>query len=461
MKKGSTSNPDNHIDQEIADQKKIISSAQNNVRRSIKALEKLGINVSERHNVLVPGTPTTPENSKSLLKKAIRESGKVSVYCGITVCKYICKFCRYYNRTGPLENLEQMAGDDVEDIVIEMQRVADELGMQNKIKTPSIYIGGGTPTLLSKGSMRKLFDKINEIYEVGNDTEITIECTPDTITADKINALRQIRVNRISMGVQRLNDEWLKFMNRKHSSADVFQALKLLNESGIKYNIDLMYGFDGQTIESFCKDIVEILKYSPEEMTLYRLETQKRTDDKNIKVLRSNSELTYSMQEAGRMILNHNGYIEGPDGWFTRKDVKRAQVYEDRWKKQIPLLGFGPEAYSYSKYQQHTNKPFRDYREAIKNNGPILDTKRVFEYVGNQQEMRRIVFELKSHFETSFDGAYKQFFESLSNAGLGDIQENNNIKTFQLNKYGIIVVEEIMRALIEQKITKKILNKEF
>ncbi len=239
-------------------------------------------------------------------------------------------------------------------------------------------------------------------------------------------------------------------MNRKHSSDGVFQALKILNESGINYNIDLMYGFNGQDIQSFCKDIVEILKYSPEEITLYRFETQKRTDDRDIRISRSNSELIYSMQEAGRLILEKNGYIEGPDGWFTRKDVKRSQVYEDRWKRQIPLIGFGPEAYSFSKYQQHTNKSLIKYKEAIRQKDLTLDEQRIFEYIGNQQKMRKIVFELKSHFETVFDNSYKFFFESLAVNGLGDIYEENNFKIFKLNKYGIIVVEEIMRVLIEK-----------
>lgn len=418
-------------------------------------MDSLGIEVPERHNVLVPGTPTNPETSKSLLKKAVQESGEVSVYCGIAVCPYICKFCRYYNRTGPLKDLEQMAGEDAEDVIIEMQNVARELDEQGKIKATSIYIGGGTPTLLSKESVRKLFDQINDCYEVNNNTEITVEGTPDTITNDKLEALKELGVNRIAMGVQRLDDEWLKSMNRKHSTDDVLQALKLLNESGVNYNIDLMYGFDDQDIQSFCRDIVEILKYSPEEITLYRYEPKKRTDDRDIKVLKANSELTYSMQEAGRLILQKNGYVEGPDGWFTREDVKRSQVYEDRWKKQIPLLGFGSEAYSYSKYQQHTNKSLFKYKEAIKKNDLTLDEQRVFEYVSNQQEMRRIVFELKSHFETTFDEGHKQFFESLVTANLGNIHEEDNNKIFKLNKYGIIVVEEIMRVLIEKNSNQK------
>lgn len=435
-------------DQEI---EKIISEAQNNVAKTLEALDTLNINVPERHNVLVPGNPTMPENSRSLLRKAIEEGDEISVYLGITVCPYVCKFCRYYNRTGPLKDLEQMAANDIDDVVKEMEIVDQDLKLLKKVRANSIYIGGGTPTLLSKENMNGLFENMQKFYDIDSDTEITMECTPDTIDDKKIETMKNLGVNRISMGVQRLDNEWLQSMNRKHSVSDVFNTLELLNKNDIKYNIDLIYGFEGQSIESFCGDLNQILKYSPTEITLYRFEDQKRTDDRDIKIKRSERNLIYTMQETGRIILENNGYLEGPDGWFTRKEATKAKVYEDRWKKQIPLLGFGAEAYSFSKYQQQTNKPFRQYKEAIQNDQEILDIKRIYEYTNQQANIRRMVFDLKSKFETNFDKDHEKFFISLSNTGLGDIVKKKNDKEiFKLNKYGIIAVEEIMRVLVEE-----------
>ncbi len=404
----------------------------------------------ERHNVLVPGTPTTPENSKLLLKEAVEEDSEVGVYLGITVCPYICKFCRYYNRTGPLKDLDKMAASDVDDVIKEMEVVDRKLELPKKPKINSVYIGGGTPTLMSKDSMQKVFENLQKFYDISKDTEITMECTPDSVDEEKIKTMKKLGVNRISMGVQRLNDDWLKSMNRRHTVSDVFSTLELFNKNGVNYNIDLIYGFEGQSVESFCDDLNEILKYSPAEITLYRFENQKRTDDKSIKIGRSSREPIYIMQEAGRIILLSHGYTEGPDGWFTKKGMKKAKVYEDRWSKQIPLLGFGPEAYSYSKYQQHTNKPFRQYQEAMQENEEVLDTKLTYKYTGKQADIRRMVFDLKSKFETSFETDQEQFFISLSDAGLGEITEADNKKTFKLNRQGIIVVEEIMRVLVKE-----------
>lgn len=428
---------------------KIISDAKNNVSKTLEALDYLKINVPERHNVLVPGTLTMLENSMSLLEKAIEENESVSIYIGNSVCPYICKFCRYNNRTGQPENLGQMAADDIENIIKEMEIVNEKLKFSEKIKTSSIYIGGGTPTLMPKESMQKIFENIHKFYDIDEETEITMECTPDTINQEKIETMKNLGVNRISMGVQRLDGEWLKSMNRKHSSSDVSGALELFNQNNIHYNVDFIYGFEGQNVESFCDDLNKILKHNPPEITLYRFEDKKRTDDKEINIQRCDRESAYIMQESGRIILENNGYIEGPDGWFTKKGTKQAKVYKDRWNVQMPLSGFGPEAYSYSKYQQHTNKPFAEYQEAIKNSKEILDTERTYEYAEQQTDIRRMVFNLKSKFETSFNIDYDNFFSSLSAAGLGDITSKDS-RIFRLNRTGIIAVEEIMRVLIEK-----------
>lgn len=424
----------------------VISYAKELAARAAKSLAELGIDVEERHNVLVPGTPTTAERSKDLLKKALNESGnKASIYMGLDVCPYICKFCRYSNRTAKKEKLPEMIEESLRNLVKEMDIAVERLSPDEKIKASSIYIGGGTPSSMSQEQMAWLFDSLKKNFSINSGTEITMECAPDAIDGDKLLAMEKLGVNRISMGVQRLDDGWLLKMGRCHSSKDVLEALRLFQNNGMRFNVDLMYGFSGQNIELFAADLLKILEYEPTEITLYRLEDQKRTDDKKIEVEKADRKSTYAMQETGRVILTNSGYTEGPAGWFTKKGFSKAEVYEDRWNKQIPLLGFGPGAYSFSKYQQHTNKPFMEWQEAIKRGQEILDVERVYEYSNNQIGIRRMIFDLKSNFETNFDAGQRSFFSSLVKAGLGELMGGNG---FRLNKCGIIAVEEIIRVLI-------------
>lgn len=276
-----------------------------------------------------------------------------------------------------------------------------------------------------------------------------MESTPDTVNDEKISLMKKMGVNRISMGVQRMDDEWLKEMGRKHTSADVLKALDTFNRNDMRFNVDLIYGFEGQSVESFCKDLLRLLESKPSEVTLYRYENQKRTDDRSIKTVERNQnrEDIYAMQEAGRQILQSLGYTEGPDGWFTRPGVNRAKVYDDRWKNQKPMIAFGAEGYSFSADQQHTNKKHVEYHDALKKGDSLLDDKRVYEYLGEQKDLRRMVFDLKSTFQTDFNEEERALFSGLADKGFGTIENNNH---FKLGNKGIIVVEEIMRVLVDK-----------
>lgn len=265
------------------------------------------------------------KNSRALLQKAIKESGEISVYAGISVCPYVCKFCRYSNRTAKKGKLHQMLEESLRNLTTEINIATGRLSSTGKITVSSVYIGGGTPSLMAEDQMRKLFDNLEKFFNINGETEITMECTPDTITQEKLKIMKNLGVNRISMGAQWLDDEWLKSMNRRHSVAQVFKALALFNQNDIKYNVDFIYGFGKQGVESFCDDLNKILEYRPTEITLYRFEDKKRTDDKNIKIQKAGRKATYTMQEAGRIILGNNGYTEGPAGWFTKKDAKKRE----------------------------------------------------------------------------------------------------------------------------------------
>lgn len=224
----------------------------------VKTLDELGIEVEERHNVLVPGTPATVERSEDLLREAIKENNdKASVYASINVCPYRCEFCRYNIRTADdSENLPQKVEESLENLIKEMDMTKEHLSLDEKIKASSIYVGGGTPTLMSDEQMEKLFENLQKNYDINSQTEITMECTPDTMNIDKLSIMRKLGINRISMGVQRLDDEWLSKMGRGHNSEDVLKSLQLFKNENIRFNIDLIYGFEGQSIESFTNEVI-------------------------------------------------------------------------------------------------------------------------------------------------------------------------------------------------------------
>jgi coproporphyrinogen III oxidase-like Fe-S oxidoreductase len=292
----------------------------------------------------------------------------------------------------------------------------------------------------------RLLEVCRDSFRITPETEISVEGTPDALTPDKVNSLLDLGVNRLSMGIQRLSDEWLIRMGRGHQVADVLKALETLQGSAVRFNVDLMCGFDDQTVSEFLRDLETVISYDPHEITVYFLEGKFQLSGKDLKGVKPADPFTaYLMWETGRELCQKHGRQEAPMGWWLRPDIPRSKVYVDRWLDQVPLVGFGTGAYSFSRYQQYTNLTGSNHKEALAEQVLPIDKARTFSYSPAQQELHRMAFDLKSVFITQI-GVEKTFFKGLEKAGLGKLDDN----TFQLNRAGIVVVEEIMRALIEK-----------
>lgn len=142
----------------------------------------------------------------------------------------------------------------------------------------TVYIGGGTPSLLPQRSLNQLFHCLKENFIFSNHAEITVEANPGTLDESKIGALLSLGVTRISIGVQSFNNDELKSLGRIHSSDDAVRAVELLNTAGLgNYSIDLMYGIPGQTMETWGETVSHALALSPCHISAYELTPEKKT----------------------------------------------------------------------------------------------------------------------------------------------------------------------------------------
>lgn len=157
------------------------------------------------------------------------------IYIHIPFCKSRCIYCGFYSTT-----LLDLRKKYINAVCREMEL------RKNYIREPfsTIYLGGGTPSLLDEAELTKLFLYINNVYDVDRNAEITMECNPDDITPEFTNMLSRLPINRVSMGAQTFADSRLRLLHRRHNSDEVKHAVKLLREAGIKnISIDLMFGF--------------------------------------------------------------------------------------------------------------------------------------------------------------------------------------------------------------------------
>ena len=210
----------------------------------------------------------------------------------------------------------------------------------------TIYIGGGTPSMLSEEQLQRLFDTID--YSKAD--EITLECNPDDITPDYASVIGRLPVNRVSMGAQTFSDARLRFLRRRHSSADVRHAVTLLRKAGIgNISVDLMYGFPDETIDEWNDDITRALDLDVEHISAYSLMYEENTPLHKIlcegKIAEIDEELSSAMYSTLIDRLTAAGYEHYEISNFARPG-RRSRHNSSYWTA-IPYIGIGAAAHSF------------------------------------------------------------------------------------------------------------------
>ena len=242
----------------------------------------------------------------------------------------------------------------------------------------SLYLGGGTPSLLSNRQMGTLMNTLLTHFAFAHDTEITIEINPDDVTADKLAFLRSFGVNRISMGVQSFNDEELLFLKRRHTASVAEKAIDLVRSSGFKnYGIDLMYGLPGQTEDTWMKTLKHALTFEPTHLSCYQFTLEERTPYGQLKA-EGKLRLAGECEERKLFLLTSNylkskGFIH-----YEISNFARTQKYESRHNKKywqhIPYLGLGPAAHSFKDGMRWWNhRSVERYCEALASGEKPID----------------------------------------------------------------------------------------
>ena len=198
------------------------------------------------------------------------------IYIHIPFCRSRCIYCGFYSTTA-LDLRQRYVDALCREMEIRGTR-KEERGMRNDEEIETIYLGGGTPSQLTFDQLRQLFIYINMVYPLTSTREITIEVNPDDVTDEYAAALRQLPVNRVSMGIQTFDDQRLRFLHRRHTSRQAIEAVSILRAAGINnLSIDLMYGFPGETLSDWQSDIDSALALNVEHISAYCLMIEEGT----------------------------------------------------------------------------------------------------------------------------------------------------------------------------------------
>lgn len=210
---------------------------------------------------------TIANRERELLKDIDYENG-YSLYVGIPFCPSICLYCSF--SSSPLERWRDQVDAYLDALLKELDFIAE--AMKDKV-LDTIYIGGGTPTTLEPYQIRRLLSHISEKFPVEQVKEYTVEAgRPDSITREKLQALREFPVTRISVNPQTMNQATLDLIGRKHTVEDTRHAFALARECGFdNINMDLIVGLPGEQKEDVQCTLEEIKKLDPDSLTVHSL----------------------------------------------------------------------------------------------------------------------------------------------------------------------------------------------
>lgn len=194
-----------------------------------------------------------------------------SLYIHIPFCVSKCNYCSFNSYAG----LERLQERYVDALTLECQTVASG-GQTTPLST--VFLGGGTPSILSNEQLKRLFRSISQNFVIATDAEISIEANPGTVDREKLDTLLQCGVNRLSIGVQSFNDTELRAVSRIHTTQEALLAIEQAKAAGFSnLSIDLMYGLCGQTADSWRKSLEVAISLSGQHLSLYQLTVEDST----------------------------------------------------------------------------------------------------------------------------------------------------------------------------------------
>ena len=375
------------------------------------------------------------------------------VYIHIPFCKQKCFYCDFPSFAGR----ERFIDNYLSALGRELELAAEKYGEQGRLKPATVYVGGGTPSLLALNQMEGLFAAIDKHINLDFVDEFTIEANPGTLTVDKLRLMKATGVNRLSIGVQSLDDDCLKSIGRIHTAREAVESVRLAQEKGFdNISIDLMYGLPGQTMETLKASVEKALTLDIQHISIYGLQLEEGT-------------VFSRQQEMGKLQLPDDEQVEMmydyitevlPLNDYTRYEISNYALpgFESKhnclYWQDVSYLGFGAGAHSYWQGSRYENPADIEQYISRISGGEILGY--MEEQVGEKEHMEEFCFLglrmtsgiKKGKFKEVFNkDIHEVFGETIKEMKSKDLLEETNT-SLRLTKLGMKYGNVVFGAFI-------------
>jgi putative oxygen-independent coproporphyrinogen III oxidase len=291
------------------------------------------------------------------------------LYVHVPFCQRKCPYCDF------------ASGTDLALVADWLRAIQQEMGLYRDVAPTfdTLYLGGGTPSLLAAEQLAVLLESLQEQFTFVPDTEITLEANPDDLTLDILKGYRELGVNRLSLGVQSFHDRELNFLGRRHDAAQALRAPAWSREAGFaNLGLDLIYGLPGQTLDRWKRNLETALSFCPEHLSCYQLTVEagtplaRRQAEAQFQLLSEETEREFFLFTS--RFLEEAGYLHYEISNFARGSEYRSRHNGKYWN-HTPYLGLGPAAHSYRDGRRWWNhRSLKDYCQALsKGEAPVAD----------------------------------------------------------------------------------------
>lgn len=391
--------------------------------------------------------PISPEEAYRGFEEEV--PGLFDVYVHIPFCHRRCLFCHYPSHYHCSDGEKDIYLDHLER---EMQNWLSFRGM-NQIKSRTVLMGGGTPTDLTPKQLERFLTFFTKYVDISHCPQFNWDVDPSTLVGDdgmeRLRILKDFHSDRLTIGVQSLNDDVLRKMNRSHNAATAKESIENCMKMGFKVNIEFIFGHPGETLQNWIDVIEEACTLDVDEIQLYRLKIEPYGDQEGtIKKFSGyhpdelvSVEDTIRMKEISNLILADHGYNENLRRVYTRKKNNISLYAYNQCCRQYDEVGFGLSAFSSLTDRFMINTPdFEEYYRRTE--AGMIAANRCLIRNADQQMRWTIILPLKNYFIDK-----KRFSELNGGASVDDVFQ----RQFALLKQYDLITEDERKIQLTSK----------
>lgn len=275
---------------------------------------------------------------------------KAGIYIHIPFCVKKCSYCAFLSGPAGPEVRQKYVNHLIEEIRLRSREVPE---------ADTIYFGGGTPSLLTPEQIGEILEEVRKAFRITEDAEVTLEANPGTLTAESLEGYRKTGINRLSMGVQSMDDRRLRYLGRIHTAEEVRRDVKMAREAGFcNINLDLIFAIPGTDVSDAMEDLESIAALEPEHISFYSLQLEEGTsffrDFEAGKLREVPDETDREMYHRGIQALREKGYRHYEISNFAWPGYESR--HNSKYWNMAEYVGLGLGASSYTGHRRTVNE---------------------------------------------------------------------------------------------------------